>query len=474
MKYEIVRPNVSNFVKSLRDMGYTFEIAVADILDNSISAKAKKIQIQFDNQPELCFALLDNGVGMTESELVEAMRLGSKSPDDKREKNDLGRFGLGLKTASFSQCKQLILITKQQNKVFCRKWDLDYIELHDEWHLITPLNKEIKDLPLYESLLNQSSGTLVIWRAIDSFEESSYLDIVQNLRNHLSLVFHRFLAGNILTRKIDVSVNGKPIVPFNPFNESNTATQALPEQKFKINGSYVKVRPFILPHHSKMSRQEFDRYATVDGYTKSQGFYLYREGRLLIHGTWWGLNKVSDAHKLVRIRIDTTNEQDQLWNIDIKKSTATPDKVLKDQLKRILGQVLERGSRPYTGRGRNLIDNKTTKLWMVALNNEEIRFSINKQHPIISKLMETMEPYQNELLISYLKGLEAYLPLATIQSHLMTDPYKVNQSVSMEQEDKKLLAEKLKEIGLEDFEIEALLKTEIFKDNEVLLKDGEE
>ncbi|MCD8545414.1 MAG: ATP-binding protein [Sulfurospirillum cavolei] len=114
MKTIIVRPNLNNFIKSLRDVGYTFEIAVADVLDNSISAGATQIDIYTVAKPELLFCMLDNGCGMIEEELIEAMRLATKNPDSTREKHDLGRFGLGLKTASFSQCLKLTVISKKK------------------------------------------------------------------------------------------------------------------------------------------------------------------------------------------------------------------------------------------------------------------------------------------------------------------------------------------------------------------------
>ena len=135
---EIVNPNVKNFIKSLRDIGYTFEVAVADVIDNSITAKSKNIKIHSTNESNLIFSIFDDGIGMNEKELIEAMRLSSKDPDEKRDSKDLGKFGLGLKTASFSQCRQLTVITKKNNIVSTRKWDLDFISQKNEWYLLTP------------------------------------------------------------------------------------------------------------------------------------------------------------------------------------------------------------------------------------------------------------------------------------------------------------------------------------------------
>lgn len=473
MKVDVVRPNVSNFVKSLRDMGYTFEIAVADILDNSISAGAKMIHIQADDQPEMCMSLLDNGISMDENELIEAMRLGSKDPAANRSKHDLGRFGMGLKTASFSQCKKVTVVSKREEELSAKQWDLDYIEKTDEWNLITPSESSLISKPLFKDLLQLDTGTLVIWEAIDSFNKDDFIETIFNLREHLSLVFHRFLEGSIVGKKITISINGKHLVPFNPFNEKNLATQRLPEQKIKINKSNITVQPFILPHHSKLSRQDYDKYGTSEGYTKSQGFYLYREGRLLIHGTWWGLHKVSDAHRLVRIRIDANNDQDYLWNIDVKKSTAAPNKIIRTELNKILSQVLERGSRPYTGRARKVEDKITTRFWDVVLSEDEISFVINKQHPLLETVISSINKEQIEILQAYFKGLEAYLPIMSIQSHLITTPHKVKQESRITEDEVRDLAEKLKAMNLGEEYINSLLKTELFKNHKGLLKNGE-
>lgn len=469
LKTDIIRPNVANFVKSLRDIGYTFEIAVADILDNSISAEASEIHIYAEEIPEIMMSLLDNGKGMSEKQLVEAMRLGSKDPEAKRAKNDLGRFGMGLKTASFSQCKTLTVITKADNKIHSRQWDLDYIEKSEEWQLITPSEEMLRETPYYDNLKQMVSGTLVVWQGIDSFYKDNFIDKIYSLREHLSLVFHRFLEGEVKRKKLGISVNGLPLIAFNPFNESNIATQSLQKEKLKINNSIIAVQPYILPHHSKLSENDYEEYATSEGYTKSQGFYLYREGRLLIHGTWWGLNKVSDVHRLVRIRIDATNEQDYLWNIDIKKSTASPDKLIKTELKRIIKSVLEKGTRPYTGRGKKLINISGNPLWTITLNEENVRFLINKEHPVLSEITKEFNEDTNALLRSYLKALEAFLPLAAIQSHMLSEPHKIKQEEIFTEDELVELANKLKTLNLSEDRIAELLKTEMFNNRKELL-----
>ncbi|WP_394863402.1 ATP-binding protein [Paraclostridium bifermentans] len=470
MKEQIVNPCVGNFIKSLRDIGYNFEIAVADIVDNSITANSNLIKIYATPKPEIVFSMIDNGVGMSEKELIEAMRLASKDPYKEREKNDLGRFGLGLKTASFSQCKKVTVISKQNGNISLAQWDLNYLEEKNEWLLKIPSIEDFKDNRLFKELTTYESGTVVIWEDIDRYEKESFSYIIDKLIKHLSLVFHRYLEGSVIGKKLNIIINNKELTAFNPFNMKHSATQELSAEKIKIHGQNVSIQPFILPHHSKVSQQEYEMYATEEGYTKSQGFYLYRENRLLIYGTWWGLHRMKDAHKLVRIKIDISNKQDSFWGIDIKKSTANPCHEIKGDLKRIINQVTEKGSRPFTGRGKRINDKTITKFWNLSIDNGDIAFKLNKEHPILKKLQTGLDEDQNELLSIYLKSIQSYLPLDAIQAQLQENPHKVKQKTELSDEELTKLVDNLKKAGVDNIYISELLKTEIFKNRGEILK----
>jgi hypothetical protein len=470
MKTEIVNPNLENFVASLRDIGYSFEVAVADLIDNSITAKASLIKIYTVSHPELIFSLLDNGIGMTEMELVEAMRLATKSPQDIRHKDDLGRFGLGLKTASFSQCKKLTVISKNKGIIAARQWDLEYISKKNEWLLITP--DDFQNLPYVDELLKLENGTLVCWENIDRINAKEYSNSIDQLRKHLSLIFHRFLEAKDKVHGIKISLNNTPLIPFNPFNLNHPATQQAATEKIIIFGSTISVQPFILPHHSKISQQEYELYATEEGYIKSQGFYLYRGNRILIYGTWWGLHKAMDAHKLVRIKIDIPNNMDSQWGIDIKKSIARPCDEIKDDLKRVISQITEKGARPFTGRGRKIEDKNIVQFWQILTSNEDLRFAVNQTHPFYKDLESELSKTAMEKLNFYLKGLEAYLPLEAIQSKLQKNPHLIKQQTALSEDEIMQVTEKLFDAGLSKEYIEELLKTEIFINRKDLLKNG--
>ena len=243
---EIVDPFIGNFVKSLRDIGYTFEVAVADILDNSIAAKADTIKIMCLPAPNMIFAIFDDGLGMNERELVEAMRLAANDPDTVREPNDLGKFGLGLKTASFSQCKKLTVLSKKDEKISIKQWDLEYISKENKWLLKTLDIIDCENYPFVDSLKEQDRGTLVIWEDIDSFSSEDIPSKLSDLRDHLSLIFHYFLEGKVPGRnKINIFVNEVKIEPFNPFNPNHKATQEFHLEKIRFKNSEVSVQPYI-------------------------------------------------------------------------------------------------------------------------------------------------------------------------------------------------------------------------------------
>ncbi|MEG2352945.1 MAG: ATP-binding protein [Cetobacterium sp.] len=459
MNKEIVTPNIKNFIKSLRDIGYSLDIAIADIIDNSITAKAKNIYIQAHQEPELTLSIFDDGYGMNELEVVEAMRLSSKDPDEIREKDDLGKFGLGLKTASFSQCKKITVLSKKGNNISAKRWDLDYISESNEWYLITPQQIEIENYFFYKKLLETESGTVIVWENIDRYPKNDFINLISSLQKHLSLVFHRFIEEN----KIKIYINNGEIEAFNPFNPDHLATQQIPIEEIVFQDEKIKIQPYILPHHSKMSQEDYDRYATEDGYIKSQGFYLYRANRLLMYGTWWGLHKANDAHKLVRIKIDISNSQDSYWGIDVKKSIAKPHLMIRNDLKRIISTITPKSSRVYTGKAKILEDRNTEKTWDIFSDDGNFRFGINKEHSLLKKLKEIQNEEGKELLQLYLKMIEMYLPLASIQAHLQEHPLKVKQETALTNDELVEIVEKLKSLNISEEYMQILLKTELVK-----------
>jgi hypothetical protein len=280
-KFHQLPPSAASLTASLRDLGYSLETAVADLIDNSISADATDIGVFCDmsrNTPVL--VIVDNGRGMLEDEVIAALRHGAIDPSKKRGPKDLGRFGLGLKTASFSQCRRLTVVSTVNGKNAGAEWNLDEVEKNDDWLIAILDSDEITAQPYFETL--GDTGTLVIWRDLDRlFEDETgrRRDEIVNekltvVERHLSLVFHRFLGGEVKgRRKLTIRVNGHPIAPFDPFCRKNEATQILPEETVWVNDEAISMQPYILPHHSRLSASEYDYYQDRSDFISNQGAY---------------------------------------------------------------------------------------------------------------------------------------------------------------------------------------------------------
>ncbi|MBT5492180.1 ATP-binding protein [bacterium] len=424
-------PKASSLIESLRDIGYSFESAIADIIDNSITAQAKNIKIYFDfHNNNLSIAIIDDGIGMTKNELIEAMRPGSKNPLDNRDENDLGRFGLGLKTASFSQCRKLTVATSINSKQSATQWDLDFVAQTEDWSLKILNDDTINNI--YKIDLLNNNGTLVLWedtdRIIDNTVSSLTEDIVYEkiniVQKHLELVFHRYLKGK---NKINIFINDEQLQPFDPFHSSHTATQELSEETIQIENSKILIKPYILPHYTKISIQDYDYYAGEGGYLRNQGFYVYRNKRLLISGTWFRLIAQSEMYKLARIQIDLPNSLDDLWKIDVKKSNASPPSIIRERLKKIIEKIAGTSTRIYRARGHKS-SSSNSAFWERNSARGEINYSINKEHPFIKQFSKKLNDEQQNEFNNILQLVGGFFPKDTLYSDLGTNnPKDINK-----------------------------------------------
>ena len=223
MKSVELPPYAPTLIESTRAIGYSLEAAIADIIDNSIAAGASNVDLFFFPIDEEYVAVLDNGRGMDENELTFAMQYGSKNPLEERSKEDLGRFGLGLKTASLSQCRVLTVVTKVDDLLLARRWDIDYVSKTGKWSLLILDDNEIQKMPNIEQLIKYKTGTLVIWQKLDRLKkgeinfEQELGRKIDNVSEHLSLVYHRYLSGETGIRKLTIKINNMEIVPVDPF-----------------------------------------------------------------------------------------------------------------------------------------------------------------------------------------------------------------------------------------------------------------
>ncbi|VIO67306.1 ATP-binding protein [Bradyrhizobium ivorense] len=429
MKHQALPPRASSLAESLRDLGYSLEAAVADVIDNSIAARSKNVEIWcVAEEEEPCLAIVDDGCGMDKAELVEAMRYGAKNPKDRRAKDDLGRFGLGLKTASFSQCRKLTVISCKDGNLSGAVWDLDVLS-DDEW-LIGVLDKREIDKVRWVERLGKS-GTLVLWECLDRLTErltsegrSEVLsDKLTQLTHHLSLVFHRFLSSEVgRTRKVAMKVNGHGLVGFDPFCRNNRATQPLPTQSVVLGNHRVDIHPYILPHHSKLSRKEFDFYRSRSEFLSNQGAYVYRSGRLMAWGDWFRLVPKGEATKLARVQIDFPAELDEFWTIDIKKSRAYPPPAVREQLRQIIGRITDQSTRVHTGRSRRLFERDVMPMWTRYAERGVVRYVPNEEHPLFVGFAGLLADEQRAKFSSLLDMIGSSIPVEAIYSDYSSAP----------------------------------------------------
>ena len=404
-------PEASSMIETFRAIGYNIETAVADIIDNSISASAKNVWINFEwKGAETWLSIKDDGVGMNNEELIQAMRPGSKNPLADRGSNDLGRFGLGLKTASFSQARQLTVMSKKQNyaTVFWT-WDLDYVNQTGNWDLIKYLPENFNE----KILASIDSGTLVIWNDIDRvvkhFKQNDntaldkFLIIMEQVKKHLAMVFHRFIES----KKIKIFFQDNEVKPWNPFLPDQSSTQPFSEEP--LHNGKVILKGFVLPHKSKIDEETYKQAEGTKGWNEHQGFYIYRNERLLLAGDWLGLFRKEEHYKLIRIQIDLPNSLDADWQIDIKKSVARPPLIYKDQIKNYAMKVRSQGVEVYRHKGKTIKQTpgqKFISLWEEHKRGNKWFYKINRDHPLldIAKSQAVTEPTKAiELLIRFIE-----------------------------------------------------------------------
>ena len=391
-----VPPKASVLVESLRDIGYSLHTAISDVIDNSLTAGARTVELLAETHIENpIIGILDNGTGMTEAELLEAMRPGSRSPLDDRTASDLGRFGLGLKTASFSQCRRLTVVTRSAGVTSCAVWDLDTVAARDKW--IVELPGSVETVPWSNRLA--ADGTLVVWQKLDRLVgadgRGDRRDLVRQLdetARHVEFVFHRFLSGREGREgRVEISLNGRELKPFDPFHSNHPATQHHQEEPFVLAEREIRIQPVTLPHHDKVSKADWTRYGGPEGYVKNQGFYLYRNRRLIVHGTWFGLARQLELTKLCRVRIDMPSSLDAQWKIDVKKAWAQPPPPVRERLRRIIERIGVPSKRTYTVRGSRLAADSRLPVWTRSQNKNRISYGLNIEHPLFIAFQDRLE-----------------------------------------------------------------------------------
>ena len=408
-------PEAKLLLASLRSVGYNEETAIADIIDNCISAQAHEIKIQFDWEKKR-IVISDDGFGMNEKDLIENMRIGSSDPSKIRGKDDLGRFGMGMKTAAFSLGKKLTVITKSDSVVSNASWDLDLIP-EIGWNLIIRDESEI-----FEFLAQMGErGTIVVIESLDRVididdekkAKNKFYRIASKTEKHLALTFHRFIEEDNLI----LELNGNQIKAWNPFILENSATQELPEESiFSSDGrAEVIIQPYVLPHKTKFaSDDDYQAAGGPKGWNYHQGIYVYRNRRLIICGTWFDYIKKEPAYNLARIKIDITSASDEDWKIDIKKSTASLPSYVREAVEREIELCTETSARVYNSRGSYSKSNVSIPnldyVWEQRKKNGRYSFHINRKHSLLNEVKKQLDDQGKSILSAYLALIENFAP----------------------------------------------------------------
>lgn len=411
-----LNPEPGILIESLRDVGYSFNSAIADIIDNSITANSKNVSVMAVpvSGDDFKLAIIDDGDGLTRNELLKAMRLGSSNPRLARAAGDLGRFGLGLKTASFSQCRRLTVISRRDGSTSAFTWDLDVVVHSNKWTVIEQL--DTSNLFGIEALGNH--GTLVLWEKVDRLTGENgagrvnYARVISEARDHLGLVFHRFLGDEPGTPHIRLQVNGLNVEPLDPFNVQNPATRSDPEE---LVCPGVMLRSYTLPHESKyQDKQEYERYGLPGGYLRNQGVYLYRAKRLIIHGTWFGLAKKTALTQLTRVKIDIDTDQDEIWKIDVKKTDAQMPEIVRKRMKQLIEVIGAPSRRVYRRRTATLTSRESYPVWNRLERDEHVVYSINEEHPVIAAFRSELDAAEVKRFDSLMSFIGSMLPMEAL------------------------------------------------------------
>ena len=419
LKKASAEPMASSMIETFRAIGYSLETAVADIIDNSVSANAKNIWVErFWRGGKSIITIKDDGIGMSDEELVKAMRPGSQNPLESRSEKDLGRFGLGLKTASFSQCRKLTVMSKKADyaPVFWT-WDLDYVAVANKWELIKWIPEEFMS-----ALDDVKTGTIVIWSDLDRIvnpnasEQDENVKIkfsnsLDRVKNHLAMTFHRFMEEKDFT----LYWCKHKIEPWNPFCLSENKIQTQPLEH--IRGG-VTIKGYVLPHQNNFSSESaYKRAEGMNGWSGHQGFYVYRGKRLLLAGDWLGLFRKEEHYKLVRIQVDLPNTLDSEWQIDIKKSRAFPPASCREQLESYAKVIRRMGAEVYRHRGKILKQRAGISfqpLWLEKKKDEKWSFVVNRENMIVKTVKEMAKDKPDLAIEILLRYIEEAIPTPSI------------------------------------------------------------
>ena len=432
--FDDVAPNPTSMLESNRAHGYSLSTAMADLIDNSIAAECRNVWLHFHwAGPQSWVRVTDDGKGMTEKELVNAMRLGSRSPLEKRESSDLGRFGLGLKTASLSLCRRLTVASRMEGGTQAvRRWDLDHLARPgiSGWQLLKTAHAGSEAKAAVPE--KQDSGTVILLEVLDRLVGNALLDDERMHRHfresmdavmpHLAMVFHRYIEG--IRPRLRIFLNENKVEPWEPFLEGHPATQSTPEERIRVPGHEepVRLKGFVLPHKDKLGDDDHRKASGPGGWNAQQGIYVYRNERLIVAGSWLGLGPnrpwtKEEHYKLARIRLDVPSSMDHLWQLNVMKSSTQPPPQLKDRIESLAHNIRLDARAVFAHRGKygkRADREEHRKPWLSTQTGGARRYRIDRKHPVVEAVLAFGDGSARELTGAMLRILEETVPVEQI------------------------------------------------------------
>ena len=419
---EDASPNPEFLIKSIAEQGYSLETSLADLMDNSISAKANKIEVLIDTDSEpFKLFLVDNGEGMTQEELIKNMQFPSNSPEESRLDVDLGRFGLGMKTASFSQTRKFTVLSKKKGdkKYHGRTWDVDFL-VDNGWKIIINSEEEVSNIMYQYNRLSEEyfnkfedfeANTIVVWDGMYKFEEylneenrkdSLKKEVTEVTSDYLALVFHRFMEKSI--NPLQIRINNTRVNPFNPFPEEEKDFRQIEPKQSTFRSDVIKIEGFVLPSRAiSETKKRLTKWTTrYRGLMDMEGLYIYRADRIILFGGWNGIVKKAPRLQLARLRVEVGNSVDHLLHLNVAKSQIVIPHELRNAFEDYIQELKIEAEREYYNRGIRKFSGKKShdniQLFDRSYSNRGSVLEVNNNFPLVKTLEDSLSKKQQSQL----------------------------------------------------------------------------
>lgn len=460
----------TGMIDVLGHSGYTFNYAIADLIDNCISAHAKNIDLYFDLSSEKPYLyILDDGIGMSLEDLKNAAIIGYKDIDSTRSVDDLGRYSTGLKSATRSFCDDIFISSKKEG-CEANTIEIDYAHITEskKWEAF------IVESPDFESRL-KNHGTIVVCNKLHFIDNVSLnktaFEKIESLEKSISHIFGKFLLSN----EISITVQVKGSIPnaikgWNPFGLiENKSTKVVYNNIVKYKNESLKFKAYILPAFSNLSKVD-QQYMFGSGLLDQEGFYIYRNKRLIKEGGWLGLDNLDDKSKYARIEVEIPSALDKEFKINFSKNSIE----IPEDLKSIFAEVAK-VARKESHNNFDYLNHPGTKrttkkeeerIWKTSKSNGALVLSINMQHPLIQELSSKLTDNELKKLCNL---ISKSLPVSMIQGqNTTTISYTENELEDMMN---KMYEKLMRDIGNANEVKKKMSSMEPFKNNKSLLID---